>query len=455
MHLLQWLPLAWQRTVLDVAAMPLGRRLVRGATASLMMTGASMLLGIANSVLLGRLLGPEGFGLYSFAMLLISVASVPFWFGMSTLLTRETGRVVASGTRRDMGVLLNWSYRWTVRVAFVATVAAAALLWFFGSLIGPVRQVVCLMGLPLIGLSMLMPINSTLLRGVGGLVRSQFCDLIARPSLSLLAILLLVAVFGHNVLTANAGLLAQTLAVAGASALSGYWFLRGWREMPLAARADAEPYVGRFRFRGLLTFSAYASLATFYGSIDGLLLNSLDGNATLGIYRIAMVGVQLISGIPLAINTIAQPSIASLHAAGDHHRLQRLLTTIARVTAVLEAFPVAVLALFGQPLLSLGFGPGYAAGAPALAISAIGQLLMALAGPVASLLTLTGNERTALLCLLAGTICSGVLCLLLIPSLGMSGAAIATTSGGLLWTGLMALSERRLTGLTSTVFGVR
>lgn len=455
MHVLQRLPATWRRALLELAAKPLGRRLARGAAASIVMTGASMLLGIANSVLLGRLLGPESYGLYSFAMLLVGIATVPFWYGMTTLLTRETGRVVATGNRGDMGVLLNWCFGWTGRVALVVSAATALLLWLTGPWIGPTRLAACLVALPLIGLSMLMPINSTLLRGVGGLVRSQFCDLIARPSLSLLALLLMVAMLGRYGLSASSGLVAQSLAVAGASMLSGYWLFQGWREMPVTARAGLEPYAGRYRFRGLLVFSAFASLAAFYGSIDGLLLNWLAGNATLGIYRIAMVGVQLITGFVAAINTIVQPSIASLHAAGDKDRLQRLLTTNARVTVLLAAPPVAILALFGQPLLSFGFGDAYGAGAPALAIAALGQLAVSLAGPVMNLLILTGNERTALRCLFSGTVANCGLCLLLIPSLGMSGAAIATTAGGVVWMVLMSANERRLTGLTSSVFGAR
>ena len=435
--------------------MPLGRRLVRGALASLFMTGLSVVLGLANSVLLGRLLGPENFGLYSFAMILVIIIAAPFTFGMVTLLTRETGRVMVSGKRSDMGVLLDWTYRRTGWVAFLATASAAVLAIVGANALGSGRAIACLVALPMIGLSMVMPINSALLRGVGGLVRSQFCDLVARPSLNLIALLALLAVLGGQGLNASVALIAQILAVCGATALSGYWLYLGWRELPNAPRPDAPAYVAAFRLRAILAFSAFASLSAIFSSVDSLLLNLFVGNATLGVYRVAMVGVQLIIGFTAAINTIVQPSIASLYAAGDSARLQRLLTANARATVVLAAIPVAVLAFFAAPLLRLGFGAAYVPGASALMIAAFGQLLAALAGPVANLLVLTGNERTALRCLVAGTALNAGLCLVLIPRFGMSGAAVSTSAGLVLTATLMSLRERDLTGLSSSVFGPR
>jgi len=454
-QLLQWLPVPWRRAILALGTMPLGRRLVRGALASLGMTGVSIFLGLVNSVLSSRLLGPENYGLYSFAMLLTAIATVPFWFGMTTLLTRETGRVVASGTRADMTVLLRWCFSLTFKVVLAVTTIAGALAWLAQGQLGAARYSICLLALPMIGLSVIMPINITVLRGIGGLVRSQFCDLVARPSINVIALVIGLAILGRQGLNANVGLAAQILAVLATSILSGFWLFQGWREMRASGPAQALPYSGTFRLRELLMFSAYATLGALYGSIDGLLLNAYEGNSALGIYRIALVGVQLIVGFTAAVNTIAQPSIASLYAAGDSQRLQRLLTATARSTALLAAIPVAILIIFAQPFLRFAFGAAYVAGAHVLAIAALGQLATAFAGPVANLLILTGHEKTALRCLLAGTALNAGLCLVLIPQFGMTGAAVASVLGGLLLIGLMSFSERRLTGLTSSIFGAR
>ena len=451
----KWLQARWRRLALELATMPLGRRVIRGAAASLVMTAASMLLGVTNSVLLGRSLGPEQFGLYSFVLIVVGLVTVPFWYGMSVLLTRETARMAASGTRGQMGDLLGWSFGWAARAIVAVTALAAVMLWLLSGWLGPGRTAVCLVGLPFIALSIVQPLNSSLLRGLGGLVRSQFADLVARPAMVLLGLLLVLGIFGRHFMTAQSGLAISMLAMLIGTGLSGYWLIVTWQTMRLAARRGAEPYLPSYRFRNLLAFSAVAVLSALYGSIDTLMLDRLDGDAALGVYRIAMTALQLVNSLVAAINTITQPSVASLHIAGDQGRLQRLLTANSRATLALVAVPAAVLILFGAPLLRVVFGEAFVAGAPALAIGAAGQLVTVLAGPVWNVLSMTGHERSALRFLLIATVSNFALCALLIPAFGMTGAAIGTAAGNIVFVSLMSFNERRLAGVTSSVFGVR
>ena len=430
--------------------MPLGKRLVRGAAASLVMTAASIVLGIASSVLLGRTLGPQHYGLYSLAQLLISMTTVPFFYGMTMLMTRETGKVMANGTRADMTGLLRWSYRVSALAALSVTVMAGVLLWMFRGRMEPDVIKTGLLSLPMIGLSILMPLNSTVLRGLGGLVRSQFCDLVLRPALALLFVLMIAS---QHTLGASSALIAQNLAIAATVTLSGWWLFLAWREMPQVRKGDKQSAVGPFRLRGLLTFSAVAAVTSFYSSIDSLLLGAIGGTASLGIYRIALVAVQLMSALTLAISTIVVPSIARLWAEGDRVKLQRLLTITSRAALALVLPLCVILMLAGRPLLRFGFGGDFAAGAPALAICAAGQLLTAMMGPVFNVYNMTGHEQTALRCMLAGAAVNAGFCLVLISPLGPTGAALAATAGSLVTTGLMAWNERRLTGVTSSVLG--
>lgn len=447
---MRWLPASGQRALLDLAAMPLGKRLVRGAAASLVMTAASIMLGIASSVLLGRTLGPRHYGLYSLALLLIGMTTVPFFYGMTMLLTRETGKVMASGNRADMTGLLRWSYWVSALAALGVTVMAGALLWTLRGRLDPDFAKTGLLALPMIGLSILMPLNSTVLRGLGGLVRSQFCDLALRPALALLFVLIIAS---RHTLGASSALIAQILAVAVTVTLSGWWLFLAWREMPQARKAGEPPALTPFRLKGLMTFSAVAAVTSFYGSIDSLLLGAIGGTASLGIYRIALVAVQLMPALTLAISTIVVPSIARLWAEGDRAKLQRLLTITSRATLAL-ALPLGlVLILAGRPLLLFGFGDEFAAGAPALAICAAGQVLSATMGPVFNVYNMAGHEQTALRCMLAGAAINAGLCLVLIAPLGPTGAALAATAGNLVTTGLMARNERRLTGVTSSILG--
>jgi O-antigen/teichoic acid export membrane protein len=50
---------------------------------------AGIPLSLATSVLLARLLGPEGFGYYSFAMALVPLLAIPVSSGLQQLATRQ------------------------------------------------------------------------------------------------------------------------------------------------------------------------------------------------------------------------------------------------------------------------------------------------------------------------------------------------------------------------------
>ena len=64
-----------------------------------------------------------------------------------------------------------------------------------------------------------------------------------------------------------------------------------------------------------------------------------------------------------------------------------------------------------------------------LVLLATGLLVSSLAGPAASLATLAGEPRIAIVSLTAGIIVNATLNLLLVPLLGGNGAALATATG--------------------------
>jgi O-antigen/teichoic acid export membrane protein len=85
-----------------------------------------------------------------------------------------------------------------------------------------------------------------------------------------------------------------------------------------------------------------------------------------------------------------------------------------------------VLFLYPEYVLSLLFGPDYVPAAPALRILAIGFILEALPGPNAATLIALGESRFLMWANVAATCVSLALNIVLIPKLGIIGAAIAS-----------------------------
>ncbi|MBA3428765.1 MAG: polysaccharide biosynthesis C-terminal domain-containing protein [Actinobacteria bacterium] len=82
----------------------------------------------------------------------------------------------------------------------------------------------------------------------------------------------------------------------------------------------------------------------------------------------------------------------------------------------------------GSTVLSF-FGVGFGGGETAIRIMAVGEVVNVLTGYGGLVLVMTGNERGFTVSVVSGTIVNLALSAVLIPPLGISGAAMATATG--------------------------
>ena len=133
----------------------------------------------------------------------------------------------------------------------------------------------------------------------------------------------------------------------------------------------------------------------------------------------------LISFTLLAVNSIAAPKFAALYKQGDTKALQKTVQQSAKLMT-LSTGPILLLFLSIPNLIMEFFGPEFIEGTTALRILAIGQFVNVATGSVGYLLMMTGNERLLRNSLLAATLLYVTLNIILMPSFGLLGAAIAT-----------------------------
>jgi O-antigen/teichoic acid export membrane protein len=155
------------------------------------------------------------------------------------------------------------------------------------------------------------------------------------------------------------------------------------------------------------------------------MLGILQGSQAVAVYVVVSNLSQLIVFSQIAINNVLAPNIASLYAVGNIKKLQNLVTQCTRLVSATSFVTTVILILSREWLLQL-FGNEFIQGANALIILAIAQLVNASTGPVGLLLNMTGHERYTAMTASVGAITNTFLNLLLIPKLGVNGAAIAT-----------------------------
>jgi Membrane protein involved in the export of O-antigen and teichoic acid len=146
--------------------------------------------------------------------------------------------------------------------------------------------------------------------------------------------------------------------------------------------------------------------------------------------------------ISTAIGQMFAPRIAAADARGARDDLARMLKRVTYWNTAVSLPFFAMLAVVAGPLLRL-FGPRYEAGATALAILAIGQLLNTAAGPLGQVINMSGRPYVNLVNNTLVASANIVGCVILIPRYGITGAA-CSTAGALTLVNAIKLVEVRV-----------
>jgi O-antigen/teichoic acid export membrane protein len=197
---------------------------------------------------------------------------------------------------------------------------------------------------------------------------------------------------------------------------------------------------------GLRSFGA-SLMADINLRVDTLMLGLFLGDREVGIYALASMLVEGLGNVALVLRNLLSPGLTRLLAIGDGTAIRRLVTQVQIV-----AWPVLILVLIAawqlyQPAVRLLVGAGdLEQGLAALLI------LIALMAPYLTystfeeVLMLAGHAGAQSVFQLSVTLANALLNLLLIPPLGIEGAAIATGLSSVFACLLLVLMVRQRTG---------
>ncbi|MGH7087394.1 MAG: polysaccharide biosynthesis C-terminal domain-containing protein, partial [Stellaceae bacterium] len=177
-----------------------------------------------------------------------------------------------------------------------------------------------------------------------------------------------------------------------------------------------------------------------------LLLGWMVNTRDAGIYALAFNIAFTVMLPRTAVNALLAPAVSDLFVRNDHTALRAIVAKSASWTLLGAALIALPLSVFAGPVLGF-FGRGFEAGAPALRILIIAQMIAAAAGSQMQLMTMTGRERTAAAQLVGSVAANAAVAAALITPFGPTGAALAAAIALIGWNAAMGLSVRRHLGL--------
>lgn len=423
------------------SATSLRGKFVRGAAGSLAVRAGRMLLSLALAILLARKLGPEGYGTYTYAFAIASLLAVPVHVGLPTVVVRETAKALAMEQWQLMRGLWRWATATGGLVSAGITLAGTLTVCLLGHRVSQPLAGALMWGFLLVPAIALANVPGAALRGLGRVVLGQVPETILQPGL-FIGLVLVASAMTDSARLAAADAMALQVSGAVLTLLAGTWLLRT-RQPGALSTTSGRAYQTRAWGAAALPLALVSGMGLVNQYTDVLTLALFSDSQQVGIYRVAVSGAALVGFGLGAMTSMAAPYFARLHSSHDRAQMQRVVTATSRAILGLTAPVVLMFVLAGKPLIALLFGPEYGGAHLALAILATGQLASALFGPVGVLLMMTGHERETFRGMAVGAAVNVLLNLLLVPLLGLSGAAAATASSTVVWNWLLWRSARR------------
>ena len=403
------------------------RRSSRSGAIGLLGAAVNGAFGFVLTTVIVRTFGAAGSGALFSVIGLVTIAGAVCCFGADTALMWALPRHPADGDR-------------LLPVALLPTLAVSVAVGLLGfAAAGPLGRVLdgdpallrlAFAGVPVIVVSTVLLAAVRATRPVGSYVAVQLVFVpVARPLLMAGTVAL-----GGGVLL---GFAAWLLPVAGAAAIA----------VVLLARPLARPAPADWRKFWAFALPRAASVAIDASSmwVGVLLTGALATQAEAGVFaavgRYALAGLLIMQGLRVAV----APQLSRLLGAGRRAEAAQVYRRTTLWIVVLSWPAYLLLAAFAPAFLAL-FGAQFGGGATPLVVLAAAMLVNVGVGLVQTVLLMGGNSRAHLRATVAGLALNVCAAVVLIPSHGALGAAIAWSLGIVTENVLAAVFARRTLG---------
>ena len=366
-------------------------------------------VGAVVSIVVARVLGPQGRGMFSVTM---AISAIGVQFG--TLGLQSSNTYLVARDRSLLPALLGNS----LLVSLLFGSAAALVCWLAVWLQpqwGPGDSGLLLLGLACVPVSLLFMLLQGLLLGIQQ-VRDHNKVELARGLFSAAAVGLAIVAFWRTPL----GVLAATTAALLAGTLLSWWNVR--RHVGARPKVSLQLFRDAFRY-GIKVYAACLFMF-FVLRFDLVMVNAMLGPKHAGWYSVTAMLADQLYVFPAVVGSILFPKLATIDS--DALKLRHAGKT-ALVLGLIVGALAGLLMATARPLIGLLYGEAYLPGAGALQWLLPGIVMLSINTVLMNYFAALGFPRIAIFSPLAALFVNVALNLLLIPRLGIVGAALAST----------------------------
>jgi O-antigen/teichoic acid export membrane protein len=387
---------------------------------------------LLTTVIIGRAAGPFAVGSYFQFVAIFSVLVTVCTFGADTGLVRFLSASRALGRTSEFRPLLARAILPVVGVALLVVTLGVGLVHVLPLGSDSVLQDYALASAPFLLLAVCMTAMFGALRGLGKVVQFTLLQSVLLPLLRILGVVVVVhaglsidglvtAWLLPVLVTSVTALVALRIALRRAAPRSSSNTALG-EVIPPSAAGDRPDGPAFWRFSSARGVSSILEIILEW--LDVLVVAVLLGPSAAGIYAVVTRCIRLGQIVDHAVRTVSSPAISAGLATGETDRVRAIFVVSGKLL-VLLAWPVYLTLLIKAPDVLSVFGAEFAAGATAMRVIAVAMLIAVTAGGVQSMLLMGGRSHWQAMNKGVALAVAAVLLLLLVPHLGIVGAAMA------------------------------
>jgi O-antigen/teichoic acid export membrane protein len=419
--------------------------LIKSSIGNLVLKGGAALIGIINSILLAKLLGPEDFGLYSIIFSASILLGVIVTLGTPSLIVRETAICFSKKQWGELQGLLKMIFRMVIFAIFLASFVVLIEV-NLDVLNMSLDYTIAFILISLLALFALNQIRAATLKGFHWVLSADIPDLLIQPATLLL---LLVATYYNQIQINSLEALYFLLFSIFIGFLVGMYML--FIRTPDEVKSNNLIVNNYHWLKSTKIFFFIAVVGMVQGQIPIYLLGYMLNTEQVGIFQAANVLVGAVVLGLTAINSPLQPKLAKSWAKRDFYQSQKLIEVSSRLGMGIAIILSGFLIIFSQNIFAL-YGAEYGGSIPVLKILIAGQIVNAFFGSCMIVLMMTGFQSSVLYGLVFATMVNLFFSLLLIPNMGVEGAAISASLGILVWNSTLSFLVWKKTGMNTLAF---
>ncbi len=409
------MPSQWRLTILSKlnAGLSLARRAIASdfirKVAETFATRVVLIgIGLITSVMVARILGPEGRGLYAVAT---AIGAIGVQFGNLGLHASNTYYVARD--RKLLPALVSN----TLLVSFGFGGLGSALAWlvfFLWPSLAPVHGLILLLSLVWIPFSLAYMLLQNLLLGIYEVKAYNKIELTTK----LLGVTLIALAISVSSVTIETVFSATLIAMI----ISFNWTL-----LQLKRYFIKLPWPSWQLFKENMRYGLKAYLVAFFSflvlRVDLLMVQYLLGSEQAGFYSIAVNMTDMVTMLPVVVGTLL---FARLSALSSNHEKWQFTKKLSLVVALLMVFLTTFAAFLAEPTVRLLFGEAFLPAVPAFLWLMPGIVVLCINIIYMNYFAATGMPLITLYSTAISTMLNLALNAQLIPLFGIIGASISS-----------------------------